>query len=1075
MSQEKDRSYIAFISYRHRPLDKQAAERIQKRIENYRVPKEFREKVGGDRLGMVFRDEDELPASSSLSDSITYALDHSKYLLVICTPDLPESKWCEQEIRYFLKTHDRDHILAVLADGTPDVSFSPLLLHTFDEDGNITGDTEPLAANIAGENHSINKKAFHKEIVRIYAALIGCPFDALWQRERRARTNRLLTLSGIIMAAMAVFIGVVLSKNAQIAEQNDSLQRQMSAIKVDTGRTQLESYDVKGALQSGLDALLDDPSGSLYDHRAEKLLADAAYAYQGPDWHSSLLYSQSTAIETLALTPDGSTAVFSDEVLTVRAVSTADGSLLWEYAAETARDNADPSPAEVFAFQDLIICKYADRIIARRPADGSEVWRYTYQGIGGNHFRAFNSDGSRMMLLDQADAEDETVFLIVLDTGSGTVTGRRSVSSEVDTVSLSCMNPWYFYAGSFSDDGRYGALAVYVTHRKADGTDAGENGTLKLALYDLENFTEVYSVYADESSGLSTINYGVAVINEKDLLCARFTGSYGGITLSLVDGETKSGTQTLTNQSISTKTGTAIDLFGEYMQVIPMKIHDNLALIASENDLFVYTLGTEMVLAKELSVPGNIRSLVLADEKTDEVYAWNADGAASYYDLEQDGTMGSWGATDYDQKDIAHLCPFYNTENNLQFCISVMNSHPGNLLIMKNTSDPSGEVISEPSWKDLLTNCQVASSPSEDIVYIKYKENDTEQFSVAAFDAADHKKLSSTSFDLDFFDNTIFGMDQESFLLGKYLFRLDGTREYYLENINEASESDFMDGYFRHIALSDGTVMTVYDCCAAKSTTLVPVWLDGKLVSASCDLPAGISFEDGKIMETGGNGLVVGYGIHRYKQEDGTLITAEKDGFMIFDAIHEKRFIFDDRHPEARERMLAVGNAAPVFACADELGHISLYNTETNTSEDLDTAYAISEIRALTFSPDDRYLLVITRSGKLECFDLAANTRVFSEQPDIFSSFRYTYVDQLTCTASKDGRYLYLKASKSNDPYGLWLSLDQTSWTVAASSDLVYESLPADDHLYAWRSEAVYRYPLHSLEDLTAQAKERLE
>ncbi|MBR3165304.1 MAG: hypothetical protein IKF16_03945, partial [Lachnospiraceae bacterium] len=133
------------------------------------------------------------------------------------------------------------------------------------------------------------------------------------------------------------------------------------------------------------------------------------------------------------------------------------------------------------------------------------------------------------------------------------------------------------------------------------------------------------------------------------------------------------------------------------------------------------------------------------------------------------------------------------------------------------------------------------------------------------------------------------------------------------------------------------------------------------------------------------------------------------------------------------------------------------------------------EIRALTFSPDDRYLLVITRSGKLECFDLAENTCVFSEQPDIFTSFRYTYVDKLTCTAGKDGRYLYLKASKSGSPYGLWLSLDQTSWTVAASSDLVYESLPADDHLYAWRSEAIYRYPLHSLEDLTAQAKERLE
>ena len=143
-TQATERSFIAFISYRHTPLDKQAAERIQKSIENYVVPAEFRERVGGKKLGMVFRDEDELPVSSSLTDSIYYALDHSKYLIVICTPDLPLSKWCEQEIRYFIRTHDRDHVIAVLVDGTPDESFSPYLLHVFDEEGNIT---------VSGANH----------------------------------------------------------------------------------------------------------------------------------------------------------------------------------------------------------------------------------------------------------------------------------------------------------------------------------------------------------------------------------------------------------------------------------------------------------------------------------------------------------------------------------------------------------------------------------------------------------------------------------------------------------------------------------------------------------------------------------------------------------------------------------------------------------------------------------------------------------------------------------------------------------------------------------------------------------
>ena len=175
-------SYIAFISYRHLPLDMEAAKRIQKKIENYTIPKDFREQFGGKKFGHVFRDEDELPSTASLSDSIYYALDRSKFLIVICTPDLPQSRWCEAEIKYFLKTHDRDHILAVLADGEPDQSFSPYILHDFDSEGNPIADYEPLAANIDGPNHTLNKRALNKEVTRLFAAFLGCPFDALWQR-----------------------------------------------------------------------------------------------------------------------------------------------------------------------------------------------------------------------------------------------------------------------------------------------------------------------------------------------------------------------------------------------------------------------------------------------------------------------------------------------------------------------------------------------------------------------------------------------------------------------------------------------------------------------------------------------------------------------------------------------------------------------------------------------------------------------------------------------------------------------------------------------------------------------------
>ena len=321
-------SYKAFISYRHLALDKEAAERIQKGIEHYIVPKEFRHLSGGKKLGKVFRDEDELPISSNLSDSITYALDHTEYLIVICTPDLPKSRWCAQEIRYFLETHDRNHIIAVLADGSPEESFSPYLLHEYDEEGNITADLEPLAANMAGEGHKLDPKSFSKEMMRIRAALLGVPFDSLWQRERRRRMVQIASGMAVIMAGLAVFLGVTLNKNAQIRRQNEqiseqnaqiseqntqilsqneeinekniSMQKQLSSMLVDAGNGLLEEFDTRGAIANGLAAIEnDDPA--IYDHRAEQLLLNALGAFSTGEMTGELIHEQTTDIVDIAV------------------------------------------------------------------------------------------------------------------------------------------------------------------------------------------------------------------------------------------------------------------------------------------------------------------------------------------------------------------------------------------------------------------------------------------------------------------------------------------------------------------------------------------------------------------------------------------------------------------------------------------------------------------------------------------------------------------------------------------------------------------------------------------------------
>ncbi len=218
-NKQAKRSYIAFISYRHLPLDSEVAKKVQRHIEHYTIPKERRNATGKKHFGMVFRDEDELPTSPNLSDNIKEALDHSRYLIVICTPETSKSLWCTAEIEYFIKRHGRQRIIAVLADGTPKESFPSALVHIKDDDGTIIRHVEPLAANVIGKIHMSAYLAFLKEMVRIYAAFLECPFDALWHREKRYIITKAVQIVVLASLILAIYIAMIL-KNSQITHDN---------------------------------------------------------------------------------------------------------------------------------------------------------------------------------------------------------------------------------------------------------------------------------------------------------------------------------------------------------------------------------------------------------------------------------------------------------------------------------------------------------------------------------------------------------------------------------------------------------------------------------------------------------------------------------------------------------------------------------------------------------------------------------------------------------------------------------------------------------------------------------------
>lgn len=238
--------YDAFISYRHSKNDMFIAKSIQKRLENFKVPKSVLSKVtnGKTKIERVFRDQDELPLSENLSEPIDIALSNSDYLIVICTPRLPESRWCLKEIETFTRLHGRDHILLILAEGEPRDSFPPILtreqVQVMYPDGSVgyeMREVEPLAADVRGKNARETAKLLDDATLRLAAVIFGLNYDDLKQRHREQKMKKGLMAAGGIAAAMFAFgmvaFGMMLTINSQketISAQYDEIEEKLNTI-----------------------------------------------------------------------------------------------------------------------------------------------------------------------------------------------------------------------------------------------------------------------------------------------------------------------------------------------------------------------------------------------------------------------------------------------------------------------------------------------------------------------------------------------------------------------------------------------------------------------------------------------------------------------------------------------------------------------------------------------------------------------------------------------------------------------------------------------------------------------------
>ena len=373
--------YNAFISYKHADEDIRVAEAVQHSLEHFHIPSKLRKKTGTKRIERIFRDKEELPITSDLSENIAYALEHSDYLIVICSTNTKQSVWVPREIDYFLRNHTKKQILTVLVNGEPQDVIPDILLHEdkviTDENGQqrtIRVALEPLSCDY----RTSIKKANKDEIPRLASALIGCSYDELMNRQRQYKMKRMAIAFSVILALVLAFAGQMIYSRYQIKQNYlESLKNQSRYLSNESERFLEQEQRIK-ALQLALAALPQDKNDDRpVTAEALSALTDATLAYKslaGVNIYSAWNYTMPNTIYDYWVSPDGTYLVALDYENFIKAWDISTHNLLFELDK-----SSDYIYGMEFLSDDKLIIWAPEYVSLYNISDGSIIWTYTIE------------------------------------------------------------------------------------------------------------------------------------------------------------------------------------------------------------------------------------------------------------------------------------------------------------------------------------------------------------------------------------------------------------------------------------------------------------------------------------------------------------------------------------------------------------------------------------------------------------------------------------------------------------------------------------------------------------------------
>ncbi len=423
-------TYDAFLCYKHGPVDSPVAKALQQRLEHFHTTNHEGEKIQPFRK--VFLDEGELAACADFGQQIYDALKNSKWLVVICSEDTPLSPWVELEIKTFLEIHRetdgeaaRSRILTVLTSGEPEASIPACL----QEEGKM-----PFAADIRGENlPQILKNLKGDAFLRLAAAMLDRPFDALKQRQKVYFLQRVAAVTAVFLLAAVAFglyaanrARLIAAQAVRIQEEYENALINESMLLSEQAEKQLKNHNPLEAMALALQALPSAEQDRPVVTEAEYVLGKSLGIYVSPGAAEDTV----TAVSTIDTDDD---RFFLDDTGTFLFTwkSYENGIRIWD--AENLSPVRELLPREgiyhtakelLIPEQDALLLRTGSGIRSLNYRTGEQNWSFEKEYI---RECCLSEDRTRVVLLsEQEDENGVTLQLEILSAADGTSERQHS-------------------------------------------------------------------------------------------------------------------------------------------------------------------------------------------------------------------------------------------------------------------------------------------------------------------------------------------------------------------------------------------------------------------------------------------------------------------------------------------------------------------------------------------------------------------------------------------------------------------------------------------------------------------------